>query len=86
MNKRAASRIVRRVFILLALVGCLIQVSQDKAEALACNTDAAYACLRQGGKWSFGCCTCAPGSVVRACEVDFAHEYNVCTGECELVQ
>lgn len=89
MNKRVAWRLASRIFILFALIACFSLVRKEPAASAAatfCDQTPAYSCLQQGGKWSRACCLCAPESVVYACESDFSHEYNVCTGQCEPIQ
>lgn len=89
MNKRVAGRLASRIFILFALIACFSLVRREPATSAAttfCDQTPAYACLAREGKWSHACCLCADFSVVHACESDFSHEYNVCTGQCEVVQ
>jgi hypothetical protein len=89
MNKRVAWRLVRRVFIRFALIACFALVRREPAASAAatfCDQTPAYDCLAREGKWSHACCLCADFSVVYACESDGNHDYNVCTGQCEVVQ
>lgn len=84
MNKTDAVRLVRRFFILISMIVCLVLVGgKQPAEAVhSCNVDDAYACLESGGKWTFTCCKCVPFSVTEDCE-NSGGQYNICTEVCE---
>jgi hypothetical protein len=89
MNKRVAGRLASRIFILFVLIACFSLVRREPAASAAttfCDQNQAYECMENGDYWGPGCCLCAPYWVVHSCETDFNHQYNVCTGQCEVVQ